>query len=214
MKIIGNVEVVLFPPGVVFKNKLGEKIGFKDGIEKITARVGSWFSDFWLMILSAVFCIPFWTIRKLFLLISGVKIGEGSVVHTGVRFFSPSKVEIGKGVIVGYKTFLDGRGKISIGNHVDIASEAMIYTSEHNIQSDKMEAVEEPVEIGDYVFIGPRAIILPGIKIANGAVVAAGAVVSKDIPEGKIYGGVPAKEIGERKIKTYSYRLGRARMFQ
>jgi acetyltransferase-like isoleucine patch superfamily enzyme len=214
MKINENAEIVFFPLKVVFRDKQGEKISFQQGVEKIVARISSWFSDFWLMILNTAFCIPIWTIRKLFLLLSGVKIGKGSVVHTGVRFFSPTKIEIGKGVVIGYQTFLDGRGKIKIGNHVDIASEAMIYTSEHNIQSDRMEAVEEAVEIGDYVFIGPRAIILPGVKVATGAVVAAGAVVSKSIPERKIYGGVPAKEIGERKIKSYSYRLGRARMFQ
>ena len=68
--------------------------------------------------------------------------------------------------------------------------------------------------MGDYVFIGPRVIILPGVKIGKGAVVAAGAVVTKDVSEFTIVGGVPAKEIGERKNKKPNYKLGRARLFQ
>lgn len=50
-----------------------------------------------------------------------------------------------------------------------------------------------PVRVGDDVFIGMNAIVLPGVNIGSGSVIAAGAVVSSDVPEGMIYGGVPAK---------------------
>jgi maltose O-acetyltransferase len=90
----------------------------------------------------------------------------------------------------------------------------MIYNSEHNIHSEDFEAIEEPVEIGDYVFIGPRVIILPGVKIGKGAIVAAGAIVTKDVDEYAIVGGVPAEIIGERKQKDLHYKLGRTRLFQ
>src|SRR3990167_1266975 len=103
---------------------------------------------------------------------------------------------------------------INIGSHVDIASDVMIYNSEHDINSDDFHAILGPVEIGDYVFIGPRAIILPGVKIGKGAVIAAGAVVTKDVGEFKIVGGVPAQVIGERNLKDPHYKLGRARWFQ
>ena len=102
---------------------------------------------------------------------------------------------------MGFGTFLDGRKEIKIGNNVDIASEVMIYNSEHDLESEEFTAREEPVEIGDYVFIGPRAIIMPGVKIGIGAVVAGGAVVTKDVPNFAIVGGIPAKVIGERKTK-------------
>ncbi|MCX7955692.1 MAG: hypothetical protein N2593_01105 [Patescibacteria group bacterium] len=90
----------------------------------------------------------------------------------------------------------------------------MIYNSEHDINSPDFNAIDNSIFIDDYCFIGPRAIILPGVKIGKGAVVAAGAVVTKDIPPYAIVGGVPAKIIGERKIKNLKYKLGRARWFR
>ena len=214
MKITDNVELLIFPPKFAFKDKMNKEISYSKGVSKVVVRIVSWFSDFWLMVLNVISHCPFWTIRKMFFLISGVKIGSRAVIHTGARFFTPTKIEIGDGTIVGYRSFLDGRGGIKIGRHTDIASEVMIYTSQHDISSQDMGAVEEKVNIGDFVFIGPRAIILPGVKINNGAVVAAGAIVTKDIPSGKIFGGVPAREIGERETKSWNYRLGRARLFQ
>jgi maltose O-acetyltransferase len=135
-------------------------------------------------------------------------------IHMGAQFFNPAGVEIGKGTIVGQNAFLDGRSTLIIGKYVDIASDVMIYNSEHDINSEFFDAVASPVEIGDYVFIGPRVIILPGVKVGKGAVIAAGAVVTKDVPEYTIVGGVPAKIIGERQIKDLKYKLGRSRLFQ
>lgn len=158
--------------------------------------------------------IPSHHIRRFFYRVDGVKIGAGSTIHMGAVFYDPENIRIGRDSIVGENTVLDGRDKLIIGDHVDIASEVMIYNSEHDVNDEKFAAVTAPVKIGDYVFIGPRAIILPGVKIGKGAVVGAGAVVTKDVAEFKIVGGVPAKEIGERKIKNPSYKLGRAAWFR
>jgi len=144
----------------------------------------------------------------------GAKIGSGSTLHTGAIFYNISNLRIGEDTIIGENVVIDGRDKITIGNHVDFASEVMVYNAEHDIHSDNFKAITAPVEIGDYVFIGPRAIILPGVKIGKGAVVAAGAVVTKNVGEFKIVGGVPAKEIGERENTDPKYRLGRAAWFR
>lgn len=198
----------------MFKDKYGTKLGLKEAWQKVKTRLYNYWLDFMLLKLTITGNVPLWTVRKFVYEFFGIKIGEGSVIHLWARFYEPKNIEIGEDTHIGDNCFLDGRNKIKIGDHVDIASQVLIYNEEHNLSSDKFEATNESVEIGDYVFIGPRAIILPGVKIGKGAVVAAGAVVTKDVPEYAIVGGVPAVKIGERKNKNLNYILGRARLFQ
>ncbi|OGE34584.1 hypothetical protein A3C32_04155 [Candidatus Daviesbacteria bacterium RIFCSPHIGHO2_02_FULL_41_14] len=170
--------------------------------------------DLELLIVRVAGWIPLHSIRWLVYILAGVKIGRGSHIHMGAQFFYPNGVSIGEGSVVGQNVFLDGRDKLTIGDSVDIASDVMIYNSEHDVNSEFFSATNAPVSIENYVFIGPRAIILPGVRIGYGAVIAAGAVVTKDVPNFTIVGGVPAKEIGERKLKDPKYKLGRVRLFQ
>lgn len=201
--------------GITFTDKHGNTLDVKEAFRRAFVRFYNWYLDFELAFLHFVSdFIPSHIIRQIFFKLSGVTIGKGSTVHMGVRYFYPRGVQIGNDTIVGYRTFLDGRKNLKIGDHVDIASEVMIYNSEHDLESNGFEARSEEVSVGDYVFIGPRVIIMPGVKIGKGAVIAGGAVVTKDVPDFAIVGGVPAKVIGERKNKNPNYRLGRARLFQ
>lgn len=201
-------------PVLIFKDKEGNQLGLDKAYKKIANRFFNYILDLELLIVRAVGFVPIYFIRYLTYRAAGVKIGKGSHLHMGTQFFYPLGVSIGIGTIVGQNAFLDGREKLRIGNYVDIASDVMIYNSQHDINDEDFKPVSEPVQIGDYVFIGPRAIILPGVTIGKGAIVAAGAVVTKDVPEYAIVGGVPAQVIAERKIKDPHYKLGRVRLFQ
>ena len=159
--------------------------------------------------------VPFHHYRRLVYRIFGVSIGKGSSIHMFASFYNPVNIYIGRDTIIGERAVLDGRAKLSIGDHVDIASEVMIYNAQHDIHSkDFTKPQYGEVVINDYVFIGPRAIILPGVTIGRGAVVGAGAVVTKDVEPLTIVGGVPAKEIGKRDGDTLTYKLGRAAWFR
>lgn len=210
-----NENIKISDQGLKFTDKSGNVLSSAQAAQKMRSRFISWGQDFWLAILHffSEHC-PFVLIRHTLFKISGMRIGSGSTLHMGIRFFSPAGIKIGQDSKIGFSGFLDGRASLTIGNHVDIASEVMIYNSEHDLNDPDFKAKTEPVVIQDYTFIGPRAIILPGVRIGVGAVVAAGAVVTKDIPDYVIVGGIPAKQIGERTNKNLHYRLGRSRLFQ
>lgn len=200
------------------KDKTGKQLSASEIIKKSFNRLGAIDLEFEMMILRWVGHIPLHHIRRFFYRLGGMKIGRGSTIHCGAIFYDSRNISVGKDTLVGENTVLDGRAKLTIGDHVDIASEVMIYNSQHDIYTEHFAAVEsvvkEPVVIGDYVFVGPRAIILPGVTIGKGAVIGAGAVVTKNVDEGSIVGGVPAKEIGKRDVSELHYILGRAAWFR
>jgi acetyltransferase-like isoleucine patch superfamily enzyme len=181
---------------------------------KIQNRIWTVLLEFEIFILIIVGYIPLHHVRRFFYRLAGMSIGQGSTIHTLARFYNPANISLGKDTIIGEGAVLDGRDTLRIGNHVDFASEVMVYNAQHDVNDPAFKASQAPVVIEDYVFIGPRAIILPGVTIGKGAVVAAGAVVTKDVKPFEIVGGVPAKAIGERTQKELQYRLGRAAWFR
>lgn len=208
-------NIKLTKKGLKFMDKHGNSLDTKMAVFKANNRLLNILLDFRLFLLHLISIhVPSHLMRNAVYRLFGVKIGKGASIHMGCKFFEPGGVVIGGDSVIGSDAFLDGRAPLIIGDHVDIASEVMIYNSEHDLNDPEFRAVCQKVEIGDYCFIGPRAIILPGVTIGKGAIVAAGAVVTKDVADFNIVGGVPAKVIGERKNRELKYKLGRARLFQ
>lgn len=88
-------------------------------------------------------------------------------------------------------------GPVNIGNHVNLAQGITVTALNHNfadgeLRIDQQGVSTQPVSIGDDVWIGTNAVILPGVTIGNHVVIAAGAVVTKDIPDNSLAMGVPA----------------------
>jgi maltose O-acetyltransferase len=130
--------------------------------------------------------------------VMGFVLGEGVAIHLGARFDCARGLRIGPGSVINENCRLDPRGQLLIGANVAIAAETIILTADHDLNSPDFHGRDRPVVIEDYVFIGTRAMILPGVVLHWGAVAAAGAVVSRDVPSLAIVGGVPAREMGKR----------------
>jgi maltose O-acetyltransferase len=143
--------------------------------------------------------IPSRTLRTFYLRQALARMGEGTGVQLGCRFLNPRKVALGERNVINFGCLLDGRKfRITTGSDVSIGPEASILTLGHDPQSPDFADRGGEVVIGDRVWIGYRAIILPGVTIGEGAVVGAGAVVTKDVAPFTIVAGSPARKVGER----------------
>jgi maltose O-acetyltransferase len=126
-------------------------------------------------------------------------VGEASTVMMGLRLRKLGNMSIGHHTNVNSSCTLDSRGgRLTIGNYVDIAPDVNIWTLEHDLADPDFASRGGDVAIADFVWIGNRAIILPGVTVGEGAVVAAGAVVTRDVEPYAVMGGVPARRIGTR----------------
>ena len=130
--------------------------------------------------------------------------GKNVNIEHGVFFGSGREIEIGNNSGIGTNCRI--AGPLSIGCDVMIAPNVSIYTRNHETENiyrpmRLQTAPLKKVTIGDDVWIGANAIILPGVTIGNGCIVAAGAVVTKDVPDYAVVGGNPAKIIKTRTQK-------------
>ena len=99
---------------------------------------------------------------------------------------------------------------IKLGNHVTVASRVIFITHDGGVwvfrDCDSKVDVVGPIVVGDNVFIGLGAIILPNVTIGNNVVIGAGSLVTKDIPSNSVAAGSPARvlqSIDEYKEKVY-----------
>ena len=121
--------------------------------------------------------------------------------YPSVKVWAPWNVELGRWVAIDDEVNLYSVDKITIGTKVAISREAFICTASHDITKPNRPLVTAPITICDGVWIGARAIILPGVTIGEGAVVAAGSVVTKDVAPWSVVGGNPAKFIKKRVLR-------------
>lgn len=150
--------------------------------------------------------IPSHSIREAFYRqVMGFDIPQGASLLMGLRFTAAKGFSIQPGSVINQHCHLDTRGGITIGASVSISPEVMILTADHDIDSPEFSGRDRPVVVEDFVFIGSRALILPGVTLARGSVVAAGSVVTRSTEPYSVVGGAPAKHIRRREAElTYS----------
>lgn len=128
------------------------------------------------------------------------KVGHGVTIHGKVYIYDLRNLFIGNNTTINYGVVLDNRGSLQIGENVNISHFVSIYTMGHNINSSRFETVKKRTVICDNSWIFPHCLIMPGVTIGEGAVILPGSVVTKSAEPNCVYGGNPAKLLGERKM--------------
>lgn len=155
----------------------------------------------------------YWLRKQIYRHLYRMKIGKQSHIQMGVRVYAPWRIKIGNNCAIGYRSLLDGRRGITIGNNVDLAGEIKIMTLGHDLDDPAYATVGGAVTIEDHASLFMGASVLPGRTIAEGSIIALDAVVTKDTEPWCVYGGNPAKKIKERKIRELTYLRNYKRYF-
>jgi len=161
--------------------------------------------------------VPSFTLRHLWYRRAlGIDLGSRASVFMGayVWFVTPREIRrrgvaIGRNSRINRDCTLDMRCGLNIGDNVSISPEVMILTLSHDYNDPSFSDLDPgPVMIEDYVWVGTRAMILPGVTVGRGAVVAAGSVVTKDVAPMTVVAGVPAKPVSVRDSGATAYAIG------
>ena len=131
--------------------------------------------------------------------------GQGVMIGTDVVVRSPGNVRVGPGCHLNDFVHILGAGGVKFGTGVFVANHASIVSITHPVDTESLadaEAIYKPVVIEDHVWIGAHAVILPGLRLGRSCVIAAGAVVAHDVEPYSVVGGVPARLIRRKELRT------------
>lgn len=140
-------------------------------------------------------------LRRILLRLLGIQLGAGTIIRGGGYLYGGGLVS-GARCQVNRGCYFDFTSSIILGDDVVVGHGVTFITAEHEIADPTCRAGSvfgRPIVVGNGVWIGAKATILPNIVIGSGAIVAAGAVVTKDVLPNVIVAGIPAKVIRELK---------------
>jgi len=147
-------------------------------------------------------------IRNLYCKLALKSMGKGCSISDRVALFCPENISLGDKVILNDGVILQSceDTAVEICDNVVLSYDAMILTGGIDPTGRVHGHLSFPVVIKDRVWIGARAIVLPGVTIGEDAVVAAGSVVTKDVPPNTLVAGVPAQFVKKLEANMNSER--------
>jgi maltose O-acetyltransferase len=126
------------------------------------------------------------------------QIGVGTEVRTPFRCDYGTNIRFGARVFVNFGLVVLDVATVTIGDDVQIGPNVQLLTATHpldaGLRRDRWESAR-PIAVGDNAWLGGGAIVLPGVSVGRDAVVGAGAVVTRDVPDGAVVVGSPARPV-------------------
>jgi putative colanic acid biosynthesis acetyltransferase WcaF len=137
--------------------------------------------------------------RRFLLRAFGAKIGKSVIIRPSVHIQFPWKVSIGDFSWIGDDVVLYSLGEIEIGKNVVVSQKSYLCTGSHDYQEEAFPIYTQKIILEDECWLATDVFVAPGVTIGRGCLVAARSSVYKDMPEGMLCIGNPAKVIKSRK---------------
>lgn len=166
-------------------------------------RGASCFKEALWRLCQGLFFQPLWHMpsgfRVFILRLFGAQVGKRVVVRAGVNISFPWRLELGDDVWLGEEVMILSLAPVRIGSSVCISQRAYLCIGSHDHTVEAFDLKTEPIEVNSGCWIAAMAFVGPGVTLGRNVRVGAGAVVLKDVPEGMMAIGVPArlKESGD-----------------
>jgi maltose O-acetyltransferase len=125
-------------------------------------------------------------------------VGDGAVIRPLFACDYGYNIRLGRNAFINFNCVFLDCAPIEIGDNLQMGPAVQVYTAAHPLEADVRRSGLEyarPIRIGNDVWIGGGAIILPGVTIGDGSVIGAGSVVVHDIPSASVVVGNPARVI-------------------
>jgi acetyltransferase-like isoleucine patch superfamily enzyme len=119
---------------------------------------------------------------------------DGTIVPVELVTYASGRIEIGSHTYINYGSSIAARASVKIGSHCLLGHYTFVMDNDqHDIVRHMELPQSKPVIIEDHVWIGSKAVILPGVHIGSRAVIGAGSIVTKDVPARCVAAGNPAR---------------------
>ena len=163
---------------------------------------GGWYVQVWWIVQKLFFNSSpqfMYAWRRFLLKMFGAKIGKGVILRPSAHIQFPWKVSIGDYSWIGDEVVLYSLGEIEIGKNVVVSQKSYLCTGSHDYQQEDFPIYAQKIILEDECWLATDVFVAPGITIGKGCVIGARSSVYKDMPEGMVCMGNPAKVIKPRK---------------
>jgi acetyltransferase-like isoleucine patch superfamily enzyme len=121
---------------------------------------------------------------------------NGTVVPIELITYTSGRIEIGNHTFINYGSSIAARASVKIGSYCHLGHYTFVMDNDqHDVVRHTELPQSDPVIIEDHVWIGSKAVILPGVRIGSRAVIGAGSIVTRDIPPRCVAAGNPARAL-------------------
>jgi putative colanic acid biosynthesis acetyltransferase WcaF len=137
--------------------------------------------------------------RALLLRIFGARLGRNCHIYAKARIWAPWNLVCEDMATIADEAIIYNPQPVFLGSHSIVSQQAYLCGATHDHNDPAFPLVAAPIRVGPYAWICARATVQPGVEVAEGAVLGLGGVATKHLDPWMVYGGIPARKIGERK---------------